>query len=88
MRRGERDAHGLHDMRGIKRSGGAGAAARCADSVLVELEENALALDKLEGDVAGVGRAVVRIAGDEAVRDLREDALLEAVSEALDLDLI
>ena len=44
-----------------------------------------LALDELEGDVAGVGGAVVRIAGYEAVRNLREDALLKAVSEALNL---
>ena len=65
-------ADGKEDVTGVQGAGGAGAAGRGADALVVQHEQEALALDALKAHVHGAGDMMLETAVDLAVGDLAE----------------
>ena len=63
-------ADGQQHMAGVKRTGGAGRAGRCADTVHIQQEQQGFALNALEAEADVAGEAVDCIAVQGAVGNL------------------
>ena len=73
---------GQEHVGGIQGAGGTGGAAGTADSFHVQLDEQGLALDKLECEVHVVGQTVFAGAVDPGIGNLGHDAVHQVVTQA------
>ena len=68
-------------MRRLKAAGGAGRAGAGRYAQTIQHQQDRLALDILEGDVAGIWQAVFQIAIDAAVTDALQEAVFQLVAQ-------
>jgi hypothetical protein len=71
------ESHGFEHMGGVDGSAGAGRSCRAANVFFVEQHENRFAVHPGEGDIGGVGQALVLVAIDDAVRHGAEKGAFE-----------